>query len=110
MKRIEEVAADPKSVGVARLAARRQIKRSCAPRKYRREALLTLANPLQNGIGKLRSAALEITASSAWWSEPDLRQLLRIWHRKRAQPHRIDQLKYRGVRADTEGKRKHGNQ
>ena len=41
---------------------------------------------------------------------PDHREAIRVWKRKRAQQDRVDDTEDRGIRADPEGERQHGNE
>ena len=104
---LEEVAADPQSLRVARLAAGGQIEGRRAPREDVGERLLPIAHLLPQRVGQARAAAGELAGAAAdRFGDPDLRRARSASrHRQRAQADRVEQLEDRGVGADAERQR-----
>src|SRR5262245_1960141 len=108
---IEEVPAHPQPVfGTALLALLCKVKGRGAPGEKTGKGLLLLPNLFPQRIGQLRASAGEAPRTRAWYRNPHLGEFLRVLDGQRAQPHRIQQLKDRRIRADAKRQGQHSNQ
>ncbi len=103
---VEERPADPEALGIARLAARRQVDPVGAPGGELREGFLLGADALPQGRRQLRVAAGEVArAAAAGRRDPDVVEGLRIGDGQAPQPDRVDELEDRRIGADAESER-----
>src|ERR1700678_3287764 len=95
---------------VMRLAALRQVEHLRRPRRDRVERLLPLLDLLPQRIAEVGIAAVEISGSPVPLENVNRRELVWIRDRYGAQTDRVDQLKDRRVRADSQRQRQNSHQ
>ena len=106
----EEAPADPQAVfGEARLPRRREIERRVSPRQHAGERLLIRAHGLPQRIRDVRVPSGVVPRRPSTVRNLDDGQVPRLRNRQRPNAQRVDQLEDRGVGADAEGEREHGD-
>ena len=109
-ERREKVAARPQAERVARFPAGGEVERRRAIGKRVRKHLLVVANLFPQRIRQHRPASEKPSGPAPWRvGDTNFYELLRIFHRQRTQPHRVEQLKDRSVGAGAERQREDGD-
>src|ERR1700722_1876269 len=101
----KEIAADPKHVCLANLAAARQIELLGSPGEDSRESLLLGPNLFPLWIGDLGITGHEAAAAVSEVTDSDDGELLRVLDRKGAQTNSVKKLEDRRIGSDAEGER-----
>src|SRR6185436_14789006 len=104
-EQVEEAAADPQALGRLCLAAAREVERRPAEGECAREGVLAIADLLPDRVRQARPPVREVPPGALLRHRRDLDQLFRPYHGQRLQPHGVDHLEDRRVRADPDRER-----
>src|SRR5438270_1198255 len=104
IERLKKISAHPKPLRVMRLPSGCQIEALIAPSEDARKSLLVIADLLPLRVGEVGMPVREIAGTAVLvFRDLQLRKFVRMGDGKRAQPDRIQQLKYRRICPDAEG-------
>ncbi len=110
-ERLEEIAADPQALRRSGLAAAGQVERHRAPGQQLGKGLLPLAHGAPQRFGHQRPPADEVPRPPfAVRVDADFDELLGMLDRQRSEPHRVHELKDRGVGSGAQRQRQDGDE